>query len=204
MPWRSEHKLQTRQKILEAAAAAFRARGAAGVGLADVMREAGLTHGGFYAHFKSKDSLVAAALQTVNAARIARFNEAVADRRPCSGLDAAIDIYLTSRHREHPESGCTIATLGSELAREHGSARHQISENAEAWLDAFADHAPAAAASGRARQATGAFAAMIGGLILARIVEDSHASDDILADVRAFLHDALGSNAKAEGGRRDE
>jgi TetR/AcrR family transcriptional repressor of nem operon len=197
MPWHKDHKAQTRQKIVDAASAAFRARGTSGVGLADVMQQAGLTHGGFYAHFKSKDSLIAATLKAVNDVRIARFNEVVGERPRGSGLDAAIDTYLTSRHREHPETGCTIATLGSELAREQGGARHQIGENARAWLREFTEHAPARTAIGRARQATGAFAAMIGGLILARTVEDPLESDRILADVRAFLHVALTQERKS-------
>jgi TetR/AcrR family transcriptional repressor of nem operon len=197
MPWPKDHKSQTRQKIVDAAAAAFRARGTGGVGLTDVMRDAGLTHGGFYAHFKSKDALVAAALKSVNEARITRFNQAVAGKSPGSGLNTAIEIYLTSRHREHPESGCTIATLGSELARERGSGRHQMSENIRAWLSEFVEQAPATTAKGRARQATGVFAAMIGGLILARAAEDPHESDRILSDVRAFLHDALAEERKS-------
>jgi TetR/AcrR family transcriptional regulator, transcriptional repressor for nem operon len=192
MPWSKDHKAQTRQKIVEAAAAAFRARGSASVGLADVMKDAGLTHGGFYAHFKSKDDLIAAALKTINETRLARFHDAPA-RSNASKLEAAIDVYLTSRHREHPEDGCTIATLGSELAREGGKARGQISANARAWLDEFARHAPGGSQASRAREATGAFAAMIGGLILARAIEDPHLSDRVLADVRVFLHDALAS-----------
>jgi TetR/AcrR family transcriptional repressor of nem operon len=198
MPWKSDHKAQTRGKILAAAAEAFRARGAGGVGLAEVMGEAGLTHGGFYAHFKSKDELIAAALKTVNDARVARFNEVASERAPVSGLDTAIEVYLSSRHREHPESGCTIATLGSELARGSGKARRQIGANARAWLDQFARHAPAATRAAKQRQATGAFAAMIGGLILARTAEDPHESDRILADVRTFLHEALKQGGQAE------
>ena len=191
MPWNKDHKAQTRQKIVDAAAAAFRARGAGNVGVADVMKEAGLTHGGFYAHFKSKDDLIAAALKAVNEARLTRFH-AAPTRPEGSKLDAAVDVYLSSRHREHPEDGCTIATLASELARGGGKSRHQISVNARAWLDEFARCATGSTDTSRAREATGAFAAMIGGLILSRAIEDPHESDRILADVRAFLHEALG------------
>jgi TetR/AcrR family transcriptional repressor of nem operon len=191
MPWSKDHKQQTRRKIVDAAAAAFRARGASGAGLTDVMKLAGLTHGGFYAHFKSKDELIAAALKSVHTARIARFKEMSAESFDGSGLTTAVDNYLTSRHREHPESGCAIATLGAELGREDGHARHQLNEIAQGWLEQFAQCAPAPNAKGRRRQATGTFAAMIGGLILARAVGDPHESDRILADVRAFLHQAL-------------
>jgi TetR/AcrR family transcriptional regulator, transcriptional repressor for nem operon len=106
--------------------AAFRERGVNGASLTDVMQQVDLTHGGFYAHFKSKDELIAAALKSVNPIRLARFKDAAAESSHGSGLAAAVDVYLSSRHREYPESGCAIATLGSELARERGSARHQM------------------------------------------------------------------------------
>jgi TetR/AcrR family transcriptional repressor of nem operon len=189
MPWSKSHKELTRERILDAAAAAFRERGVNGASLVDVMQQADLTHGGFYAHFKSKDELIAAALKSVNTIRLARFKDVAAKSSDGSELAAAVDIYLSSRHREHPESGCAIATLGSELAREDGSARHQMSDNVQAWLELFAQFAPGSNAKGKMRQATGTFAAMIGGIIMARAVEDPHVSDRILADVRAFLQE---------------
>jgi TetR/AcrR family transcriptional repressor of nem operon len=189
MPWNKSHKEKTREKILDAAAAAFRTRGVAGAALTEVMRRVGLTHGGFYAHFKSKDELIAAALKFVNAIRLARFKEVAAKSPEGSQLAAAVDIYLSSRHREHPENGCSIATLGSELVREDGKARHQMNDNVRAWLELFSQFATGANAKDRMRQATGTFAAMIGGIILARCTEDPHESDRILADVRAFLHE---------------
>jgi TetR/AcrR family transcriptional repressor of nem operon len=190
MPWSKEHKNETRRRIMEAAAKTFRARGAAGAGLTDVMREAGLTHGGFYAHFKSKDELIAAALKAVNTARISRFKDVVSQSPDKSAIGFAVDSYVNSRHREHPENGCSVATLGSELARENGAARHQMSENVKGWLETLAQFAPGSNAAEKMRVATGTYAAMIGGLIIARAVEDPHLSDRILADVRAFLQEA--------------
>jgi len=190
MPWSKEHKNETRRKIMEAAANTFRAHGTAGAGLTDVMREAGLTHGGFYAHFKSKDELIAAALKAANTARLARFRDVVSQSPDKSAITFAVDSYVNSRHREHPESGCSVATLGSELARENSAARHQMSENVRGWLETLAQFAPGANAADKMRVATGTYAAMIGGLIMARAVEDPHLSDRILADVRAFLHEA--------------
>lgn len=191
MPWTPQHKEETRRRILDAAAAAFRTHGADGIALADIMREVGLTHGGFYAHFASKEELLAATLAEVNASRIARF-EAMAKAAPAgSALQAAADVYLSSRHREHPESGCFVATLGSEVARSDGPARQRMSFNIHAWLDQFARCAPGTHAESRRQAATGAFAAMIGGIIMARGVVESNESDRILADVRAFIRDAL-------------
>jgi TetR/AcrR family transcriptional repressor of nem operon len=190
MPWTAEHKERTRRRIVDAAAAAFRANGVAGISLADIMRQVGLTHGGFYAHFKSKEDLIATTLAELHDARMARFEE-IAKETPDMALLRAASFYLSSRHREHPETGCAIATLGSELARTEGAARSQISINIEAWLDRFAEVAPAKDGDERRRQARGAFAAMIGGLILSRGVEDAHLSDEILADVRTFISEAI-------------
>jgi TetR/AcrR family transcriptional repressor of nem operon len=200
MPWSKEHKKETRHRIMEAAARTFRAQGTAAAGLTDVMREAGLTHGGFYAHFKSKDELIAAALKAANTARLARFKEAVSQSPDKSALAFAVDSYVNSRHREHPENGCSVATLGSELARENRAARHQMSENVTNWLETLAQSAPGSNARSKMRVATGTYAAMIGGLIIARAVEDPLVSDRILADVRAFLHDAEASAARPTSG----
>jgi TetR/AcrR family transcriptional repressor of nem operon len=189
MPWSKEHKNETRRRIMEAAAKTFRAHGASGAGLTDVMRQAGLTHGGFYAHFKSKDELIAAALKAANTARIARYKDVVSQSPDKSAIGLAVDSYVNSRHREHPENGCSVATLGSELARETGAARHQMSENVTGWLETLAQFAPGSNAKEKMRVATGTYAAMIGGLIIARAVEDPHLSDRILADVREFLNE---------------
>jgi TetR/AcrR family transcriptional repressor of nem operon len=156
----------------------------------------GLTHGGFYAHFKSKDDLIAAALKSVNTTRLANFKETAAKSREGTALSTAADSYLSSRHREHPETGCAIATLAPELARGNALARRQMSENVEAWLEQFARSASGSNPARRMRQATGTFAAMIGGIILARAVEEPHLSDRILADVRAFLHEASNQQSK--------
>ena len=106
-----------------------------------------------------------------------------------SAIGFAVDSYVNSRHREHPESGCSVATLGSELARENSAARHQMSENVKGWLERLAQFAQGSNAAEKMRAATGTYAAMIGGLIIARAVEDPHLSDRILADVREFLNE---------------
>src|SRR5215472_106924 len=111
MPWTPEHKEETRRRIIDAAAAAFRANGVGGISLADIMRQVGLTHGGFYAHFKSKEDLVATTLAELHDARMARFED-MAKTAADTALMKAADFYLSSRHREHPETGCAIATLG--------------------------------------------------------------------------------------------
>jgi TetR/AcrR family transcriptional regulator, transcriptional repressor for nem operon len=198
MPWQANHKEQTRARIVEAAAAAFREHGIGGIGIADVMRRAGLTHGAFYAYFASKEDLVTEMQRLVTESRRASVASMLGDRAPREKLMAFAETYLSSRHREHPESGCMIASLGGELARAEGPARQRFDANIRAWLDQLTDYAPARRAEARRQQATGAYAAMIGGMILARGVEDPHVADSILTDVRDFLHEALSTDTPAQ------
>jgi len=99
MPWSKGRKRETRERIVQAAADAFRERGLDGVGVADIMKRAGLTHGGFYAHFKSKDDLVRAAFEQMS--------------REIAETVGATD-YLAELHMRHPERGCPLPTVGSE------------------------------------------------------------------------------------------
>src|SRR5580704_5263897 len=114
MPWPEAHKRETRERIVETAAAAFREGGTA-VGVGDVMTRAGLTHGGFYAHFASKDDLLAAALAHASGETIAALDRL--DSAASHDLASAIDAYLSPAHLAHPERGCPIAAIGPELAR---------------------------------------------------------------------------------------
>jgi TetR/AcrR family transcriptional repressor of nem operon len=196
----TDHKERTRARIVEAAAAAFREHGIGGVGIADIMRRAGLTHGAFYAYFASKEELVAEMQRLVTEARRARVAAQCGERAPQERLMAFAEMYLNSRHREHPESGCMFASLGGELARSAGPARQRFDANIRAWLDQLTEYAPAGGTAARRRQATGAYAAMIGGMILARGVEDPHTADRILAEVRAFLSEALDVRTPAPAG----
>jgi TetR/AcrR family transcriptional repressor of nem operon len=190
MPWTEEHKAETRERILEAAAAAFRAGGMEAVGVGDVMGRAGLTHGGFYAHFSSKEQLVAEALRHASRQTTRTFDE-TAEAGGTDALRAVIDRYLNASHLAHPERGCVVAALGPEAARAPRTIRQSLGQSIRARLDRLRRLFPASM-SKRARdeRAAGAFACMVGGLILARGLEHDEA-ERLLADCRAFLHDAL-------------
>ena len=201
MPWSKVHKEATRRRIVETAAAALRRQGLAGIGVAELMREAGLTHGGFYAHFPSKDALIAAALAHAGEQSL-RWYGAVAATAAEAKLQKIIDAYLTPRHCAHPEQGCAVAALGSEVAREGGTAREALRQRIEEQLDLLGQLAPSADRKTRERQAIGAFAAMIGGLILARGLGEGPESERLLADVRAFLQDALAPRPRRRRAKR--
>src|SRR4051794_15120593 len=108
-----EQAVQNRERIVETAARLFRERGFEGIGVADLMKEAGLTHGGFYGHFSSKEDLIAEASARALAQSLALFTK-VAERAPADPLPAIAGAYLTSKHRDNPGEGCVLAALGAD------------------------------------------------------------------------------------------
>ena len=202
MTWNPEHKDATRRRIVEAAAEALRRHGVDGVSVADIMRQAGLTHGGFYAHFRSKDELVAAALRHAGRQSRERVTAAFGDRPEDATLLALAESYLTRQHAEHPERGCPLAALGPEVARGDGPARQTYAEMARTHAAWLAERAPGVGPAARERQALGGLAAMIGGLVLARAATDPGEAEHVLASVRAFLGDALGVRPRPPRRRR--
>jgi TetR/AcrR family transcriptional repressor of nem operon len=164
--------------------------------VADVMREAGLTHGGFYAHFRSKDELAVAALEAaIQQTRewLGRGSEADRAVGGSGRLAAIADSYLGLVHYKHPERGCPLAALGSELARADDAGRKALAEAIAAYIGWLVERAPATARIERLQQATGVLAAMIGGIIMARGAADEDEAKAILADVRHFIRQALES-----------
>jgi TetR/AcrR family transcriptional repressor of nem operon len=191
MPWNKDHKQATRARIVEAASSAIRTRGAGGIGVAEIMEAAGLTHGGFYAHFASKDDLVSQAIALASEQSGARLGDAADSAPPGKKLQAVTDAYLGTHHFRNPERGCVIAALGSELARGDGPAHKTFRDSVRrrlAWLEELAIGRTRVQ---RRRQAAGTLAAMVGALIVARAMGDSDEGEKYLADVRRFLRDCL-------------
>lgn len=192
MPWPANHKEQTRARIVAAAAGAFREHGIPAVAVGDVMTRAGLTHGGFYAHFASKDELLAAALAHASGETIATLDEL--DGNASSDLASAVDAYLSPAHLAHPERGCPIASLGPELVRGPQPVRQTLAKGLRERLEHLAALVtPRFAAKTRRRRASAALACMVGGMIVARGLKPAEQSA-FLADCRAFMREAL--NAK--------
>lgn len=182
---------QTRERIVDTAAAEFRRNGIAATGLAGLMGAAGLTHGGFYKHFESKDQAVAEACTR----GIEQISEALAQamqaQRGAAPLAGAINSYLAPKHRDHPDSGCPFAALGDELARGSATVRASAGEGLEGMLALLAGESKAPAAR---HDAMVALAAMVGALTLSRVA-DGQLSKDILQQVRQHLLATLPSSA---------
>src|SRR5262245_54121283 len=138
MRYDSEHKERTRRKVLSEAAAAIREHGPERISVADLMAKAGLTHGGFYAHFKSKDELVAHAISQMFEERQEFLKSCVEGREPTAGIEKYIDHYLSMRHRADIPRGCPMPSMSGDLARLPLQARKRFAEGVEGLTQAVA------------------------------------------------------------------
>jgi TetR/AcrR family transcriptional regulator, transcriptional repressor for nem operon len=187
MRYPKEHKTRTRQRIVDSAAREFRAKGLDGVGVAELMAEAGLTHGGFYAHFASKDALVAAACRQALEATIETLDFRARTAPPGDGLRMIVRTYLSRSHRDDPARGCVIASLAGELARRDPATRGAVTEPLRRLVALIAQHLPRGSAAERQGRALGIAATMVGAMALARTVDDPALADTILESARNFV-----------------
>jgi len=176
MRYEKGRKDASRRRIIEVASERFREDGIAATGLASVMSDAGMTNGAFYPHFRSKADLVRETVTATMDGQTELMRESIAG----GGLEAAIATYLSPGHRDNSASGCTLAALLPELARQPPEARAAYAERFEAVVRAFAAALPAGSADPEAA-AISIYATLIGSLQLARAVEGTALSDRILA-----------------------
>ncbi len=195
MRYDGEHKLQTRERVLDAAAKAIRLSGPDKVGVAAVMADAGLTHGGFYAHFKSKDDLVVAAIEHMLVQARSRFAHETAGREPAEALRAYIDFYLSKKYRDARASGCPVAALASDSPRLHDEARAAHARGVQTMAARIAGLLRANGNADAHNLARSAVAELIGALALARIEPDAKQSDEVLAASKRALKRRLGIDA---------
>jgi TetR/AcrR family transcriptional repressor of nem operon len=192
MRYQTDHKEQTRARVIAEAAKAIRTDGPHRIGVAAVMAKAGLTHGGFYAHFASKDDLVAAAIAQMFVEVATRFEETVADKPPAEALRAYIDFYLSREHRDQRERGCPLPTLSADLPRLPLPARERYTLGVRRLTDRLCRHLAALGHAEPDRLAASTLAELIGALVLARAVSEPDLSDSILANSKAMLKRRLG------------
>jgi AcrR family transcriptional regulator len=174
------------QRIVDAAARAIRRSGYAGTGVADIMKEAGLTHGGFYAHFKSRDALLAEAVTRAgqgNAGRLDRKIQALA-REGASPLRVLIESYLSDEHLAATESGCVVSALISEMPRQAPEVREASARRVYSLIERVRVALPEGADPGLAPLIT---ASMVGGLQLARAVGTEREAQAMLKSIRESL-----------------
>jgi TetR/AcrR family transcriptional regulator, transcriptional repressor for nem operon len=195
MRYSKEHKQETHARIVKKASVRLREKGAHGIGVADLMKEAGLTHGGFYAHFDSREALVIEAFNYAMDRANERWRKVTAETPPAKRLTTIIERYLTPVHRDDPGHGCAVPALGAEIARENPKTRKAFAAKLEQMIDMMADQIPDVPRKIARKQAMATLATMMGTMVLSRIAGSGEFSDEILS---AGRETALGCAAAAK------
>lgn len=188
---RTTAKEASHERIVGAAARAIRRSGYDGTGVADIMKEAGLTHGAFYAHFSSREAMLAEAADRAGAESNAVAEAVIAAAAPDQSLQALMQVYLSKAHIEGIETGCPVSALGSEMPRQSPEVRRVATRRIKEMIDLVARQLPDWGQTSAHERALVIVATMVGTLMLARAVDDAALSD-------ALCSAALKSLASAE------
>ena len=187
MRYSREHKLETHARIVKRASVRLREKGAHGIGVADLMKDAGLTHGGFYAHFNSREALVIEAFTHALDRSTERWRKLGEETQPDKRLAKVVNSYLSPLHRDDPGRGCAIPALGAEIARESPRTRKVFADRVERMIEVLADQIQRVPRKAARKQAMSTIATMMGTLVLARIAGTGAFSDEILAAGRTAV-----------------
>ncbi|MDB5656739.1 MAG: transcriptional regulator, TetR family [Tardiphaga sp.] len=180
MRYSKEHKLETHARIVKKASVRLREKGAHGIGVADLMKDAGLTHGGFYAHFDSREALVIEAFGYAMDRSIDRWRQLAGQAVPRDRLAAIVEAYLSPQHRDNPGHGCAVPALGAEIARESPKTRKAFAAKLDQMIAMMAEQFTEDAGKSARQQAMAALATMMGTLVLARVAGSGEFSEELL------------------------
>ncbi len=170
-------KEATHERIVDAAARAIRRSGYHGTGVADIMKDAGLTHGGFYAHFQSREAMLAEAADRAGGESVAMMERIAASLPPQQALAAMLRAYLSKEHIKEIETGCAAAALASEMPRQAPEVRRAATRRIKEMIDLVSRHSPDWGQADAHERALVTIATMVGTLVLARAVDDPRLSD---------------------------
>jgi len=191
MRYSTEHKKETRERIIRAASRHFRRRGGKGPAIADLMRELDLTHGGFYKHFDSKQQLLAEAIAKSFEETETAFMDVVSKARPGAELKMIIEYYLSVEHCSNPGGGCPVAALASEIARYPRAVRVEIDRAMQERIKRIARFLPGKTEKERERNCMVLLSGMVGAVNLARAAVDSQSRKAILEASKDFYISAF-------------
>jgi TetR/AcrR family transcriptional regulator, transcriptional repressor for nem operon len=187
MRYDPQHKIRTRDRIVRNAARKLRAEGLSSPGVASVMKASGLTVGGFYKHFRSKDELLADAIAAAFSESGEKIYSSLQNLPREDRWKALVGLYLSPEHCDHPDSGCPVAALAAEMARAKPGVRKRISglikDRAKQWVEFM----PGASAAERERNFFIIFSAMAGAVSIARILTEPADRERVLSSVRDHL-----------------
>jgi TetR/AcrR family transcriptional repressor of nem operon len=202
MRYSKEHKFQTHARIVKKASVKLREKGAHGIGVADLMKDAGLTHGGFYAHFDSREALVIEAF-THAIDRSTEHWRKQAEAAPAEKrLSTIVNTYLSPLHRDNPGQGCAVPALAAEITRESVRTRRAFASRMQRMIEMLAKQFHGVPPKTARKQATAALATMMGSLVMARIAGNSELSDEILKSGREAILDRTKSPASGKPARK--
>jgi TetR/AcrR family transcriptional regulator, transcriptional repressor for nem operon len=187
-----EQAAANRERVIETAGELFRSKGFSGIGVADIMKAADLTHGGFYGHFASKDDLIAQASRR-SVQRAAQNWRTVVAESGGEAFSTLLTRYLSRRHRDDPGHGCAFASLSGDAARCGKAVREAFAEGLESLIDILSELVGGRTKAARRRKAIAALSELIGALMLSRAVGDAGLSDEILD---AGRHDLLAATER--------
>jgi TetR/AcrR family transcriptional repressor of nem operon len=192
MRYDAEHRQQTRDKVVRKAAEVVREFGPDKISVAELMAKVGLTHGGFYAHFKSKDDLVREAISHIFNERNEALKKILEDEGPAEGLSGYIDMYLSTPHRNRRDKGCPMAALIGDLARMPIAVRKRFDADIQGQADLIAGALTAMKQPQPDALAASVLAEMIGALAIARAVSDDETSNRIIEAARTNVKARIG------------
>ena len=175
----SSRKEVTHERIVDTAARAIRRSGYDGTGVAEIMKEAGLTHGGFYAHFESREGMLAEAADRAGADGMALLARVAAAAPPGKALEALLRAYLSNGHVQSVETGCAVAALGSEMPRQAPKVRRAATRRIKEMIDLVGRQSPDWGQPGAHERALVTMATALGALVLARAVDDPQLSQAV-------------------------
>lgn len=181
-----EQAAENRERIVDVAATLFRERGFDGIGVADLMKNAGMTHGGFYGHFASKEALMAQACTRAFAALVDNWKRLIA-RNSDAPLPALVASSMSARHRDHAGQGCVLSALGADAARQGPEVREAVTAGVQAQIDVLAGLMPGKSAAARREKALTTYASLVGAMLISRAVNDPALSDELLQTTAAAL-----------------
>jgi TetR/AcrR family transcriptional regulator, transcriptional repressor for nem operon len=180
MRYEEDHRRQTHRRIVESASYGLRQNGAKGLSVVDLMKLAGLTHGGFYNHFDSRAALVGEAIAFAMDQMTERWKKVASGKAGGERFEALIADYLSPRHRDDPKRGCALPALAADVARSGPGERRALASKLEKMIDVFAELLPDEEPQQARQIATGAIATMVGSMVLSRAVGAGKLSDGIL------------------------
>ncbi len=187
MRYRPEHKAETHQKIVKDASRRIRTEGITGAAVSAVMKDAGLTHGGFYKHFGSKDDLLAESLSQAFEEIADRLAHTAEQSKPESAWKAIVKTYLSLEYCDHVEYGCPLPALAPELARADEKMKPQIFEDLKKYRSRMLPFMPGRRTADKERAFFSIFSTMVGAMEIARMMPERAMREKVLGSAREFL-----------------